>query len=121
MYPINLDERQQHYLTLQYPYAWARDGWKYPGVFIPTNFSTFLKRNLESTHTEVRNLLMTWNNKTFTWFERITVIKMMVFPKYLFLFWTAPLHVTPALLHSWQRDLTDFVWSYKNRDFHLTL
>lgn len=82
-------------------------------MLIPRDFSTFSKCNLESVHQEVRKLLKTWQDKTLSWFERIMLIKMMVFPKYLFLFQTAPLHITSALLESWQRALVDFVWSYK--------
>lgn len=38
---------------------------------------------------------------------------LLFFPKYLFLFQTASLNVTQSLLNSWQRILTDFIWSFK--------
>lgn len=40
-------------------------------------------------------------------------MKSLVFPKYLFLFRTAPLGITAQLLQHWQQGLLDFVWQYK--------
>lgn len=121
LYPISLDKEQQHHIACKHPYIWVKEGWKNLGVMIPTDFVSFSKRILESTHAEVRKLLISRNDKMLTWFERIMKVKMMVFPKYLFLFWTAPLQVTLALLCSWQRALTDFVWSYKKPRLPLDL
>lgn len=38
------------------------------------------------------------------------LVKMMIFPKYLFLFRTAPLNITTTLLKTWQRSLSEFVF-----------
>lgn len=84
LYPINLSAVQEHQLALEYLYGWITDDWKYLGVFIPKDFSTFLKCNLESIDMEVWKLLTTWNDKTLSWFEWITVVKMIVFPKYFY-------------------------------------
>lgn len=66
-------------------------------------------------------MLKSWDAKNLSWFERISLIKSMVFPKYLFLFRTAPLDITASMLHSWQRTLLNFIWSYKKPRLSLHL
>lgn len=90
-----------------------QDAWKYLGVLIPIEFSTFSYKNLKAVNSEVKRILKEWNDKNMFWFERISAVKSFIFPKYLFLFWTAPLSITQSLLNSWQSSLTDFMWSFK--------
>lgn len=104
LYPITIDIAQQQQLAATYPYIWVTDSWKYLGVTIPVEFKNFSKCNLEATHTKVQELLKAWNDKVLSWFERITIIKMMIFPKFLFLFRTAPLSVTPTFIKSLATD-----------------
>lgn len=67
-------------------YAWVKDKWTYLGVRFPVNFATFSKVNLEAIDKSVYLLLQSWSEKSFSWFERIQVVKALVLPKYLFIF-----------------------------------
>lgn len=113
IYPMKMSAVCQASLTQTFPYMWAQDTWKYLGVTIPLDFASFAKRNLEKVDSEVKTTLRSWNDKNLTWFERISIIKTLVFLKYLFLFRTAPLGITKPLLSSRQKTLIDFVWVYK--------
>lgn len=99
IYAMRVDTACQTSLAQTFSYIWAQGTWKYLGVTIPLNFS-FARRNLEKVNLEVKNPLRSWNDKNLTWFERISIIKTMIFPKYLFLFRTAPLGITTPLLNS---------------------
>lgn len=113
LYPIALSYKKEQIITECYSYHLIKDHWKYLGVKIPVDFMNFSKLNLETVDSSVKTTLQKWNNKCLSWFKRIQIIKTMLFLKYLFLFWTAPLDITPKLLKSWQQMLLNFIWQYK--------
>lgn len=113
IYPITIDGLHKEALSKHFQCAWTKDVWKYLGVSIPINFSTFSKRNLEAVHSEVRSTLKSWNDKFMSLLERISAVRSFIFPKFLFLFRTAPLNITRSQLLSWQRTFMDFIWSFK--------
>lgn len=86
IYPIQMDNQQKILLQQKFPYIWIKDTWKYLGVRFLLDFAQFSKQNLERIDAEVKKLLTTWNDKMLNWFEQINLVKMMIFPKYLFLF-----------------------------------
>lgn len=113
LYPVSVGQTEKDYLQQNLAYNWVLDKWKYLGVHFPLDFKTFSKANLESGNQTVNLTLRTWSDNQLSWFERIQIVKAMILPKYLFLFWVAALDITPQLLNKWQRSLLNFVWSYK--------
>lgn len=113
IYPLTVTLQREEIIKTKYNFGWVKDHWKYLGVRIPLDFTWFSKLNLESVHKSVQESLKLWNNKMLSWSDRIQLVKTMIFPKFLYLFRTAPLGVTSKLLQEWQRSLLDFVWQYK--------
>lgn len=113
IFPLKLDQELQTRLKTDFPFIWVQDHWRYLGIFIPLDFTQFSRLNLERIDAEVRDTLKMWDKKQLSWFDRLQVVMSLVFPKYLFLFRTAPLGVTEQLLRRWQQGLLDFVWQYK--------
>lgn len=121
IYPMKVTGGLRSTMKRRFPYTWAVDSWRYLGVTIPVNFSTFTQQNLESVNEEVKTMLKTWTEKHLSWFECITLIKSMIFLKYLFLFRAVPIGITSSMLHLWQRTLLNFVWGYKKPRLSLQL
>lgn len=112
IFPIQIDRELQTKLREKFPFTWVQDHWRYLGVHSPLDFSQFSCFNLDRINDEVRGILKTWDTKRLSWFDRLQLAKAMIFPKYLFLFRTAPLGITKQSLQRWQHSLLDFIWQY---------
>lgn len=112
IYPLIINSHLEESIKKNFSFSWVIDHWKYLEVHIPLDFTRFSRLNLESVRKSVQETLKLWNKKALSWLDRIQLVKTMISPRFLFLFRTAPLGVTPKMLQEWQRSLLDFVWQY---------
>lgn len=111
--PLHLSSDDTSNLKVHSPYSWATDSWRYLGVKIPSHFSNLASVNLAELNKSTKALLKSWNDTLLSWFEKIQLVKMMILPKFLFLFWALPIPLSNTMLSEWQSNLTRFIWQYK--------
>lgn len=83
------------------------------GVKIPLNLQHLYKLNFASLYSEIKQKLQEMTKQTYSWMERIDIIKSFIAPKFIFLFRTLPLKVPPSDLKLWQQALNNFIWNDK--------
>lgn len=54
-----------------------------------------------------------WNDLKFSLFDRVTLIRLMILPRFLYLFRTLPIRIPDYVFSRWHNTILDFVWEYK--------
>lgn len=86
---------------------WETEGVWYLGINISLDLSKIMTDNFIAITNAVKTQLDHWS-KFQIWFGRIAVIKMMVFPKFLFLFQNFIMQIPQAQLAKIQRTINVF-------------
>lgn len=113
IYPVQLKEETKKALQTQYKYKWTRNSFRYLGVYMPVNVQDLCKENYNRAFTEAKRLLQDWNKLTLSWSDRLNIIKMFIFPKFLFLFRMLPMFIPLKEMKCWQARILKFIWNGK--------
>lgn len=79
--PMGLDISD---IALQYPHKWVKTSWRHLGVNIPLNMDKLVAMNHTKAWKESKTLMFNWNKLALSWVDRISVVKMMILPTFLF-------------------------------------
>lgn len=82
---------------------------KYLGIWLISKNVNLFKDNYENVWKEIKKDLDTWSRLKLSFLGRISVIKMNILPRMLFLFQTIPVIKGTAQLRDWQKILSKFV------------
>ena len=83
------------------------------GVVLTSKNIELFQNNYNKIWNEVKKDLARWKNLNLSLLGRISVIKMNVLPRMLFLFQTIPIITADAIFKQWQRDISNFIWQGK--------
>lgn len=113
IYPIFLQPNDYTDLQRLTPYRWITSTWRYLGVMIPVNIKNIYKVNFTDSFRSLAQSLASLSRHTFSWMDRIHIVKSFMLPKFLFLTRMLPLTIPKSDLQKWQSLLNRFIWDNK--------
>lgn len=86
---------------------------KYLGIYVSKKNTKSFNNNYEKLIENLKKDLQVWNKLKLSLLGRITVIKMTILPRFMFLFQALPIVHKVSILDKWQKMLINFVWEGK--------
>uniref|UniRef100_A0A803TUI3 Reverse transcriptase domain-containing protein n=1 Tax=Anolis carolinensis TaxID=28377 RepID=A0A803TUI3_ANOCA len=86
---------------------------KYLGIWLIARNLHLLGNNYIKKWKEIQQDLKQWNYLNISLLERISLIKMSILPKLLFLFQNLPIIRNHNLFRKWNKELSKFIWKSK--------
>nr|GEZ82414.1 hypothetical protein [Tanacetum cinerariifolium] len=86
---------------------------KYLGIVLTSMNCMLFQNNYVKVWNEIKKDLLRWERLKLSLLGRISVIKMNVLPKMMFLFQTIPVIISDAPFKEWQKDISKFIWQGK--------
>lgn len=115
IYPIFLSKETKEILKTRVP-SWF--GWRNmeaSGGANPTQDLLTLKtKNLSKLPIDIKGQSKDWHSLNQSCTDHLLLIKHFVFPRFLFLFQTVPVHILGKEFMLCQKTLLDFLWPYKH-------
>lgn len=113
LYPIYLLSEEIHDIKSLTSFKLITTSWRHLGVMVPTNLRDHYKSNFIALYKDIKQKLHNLSKQTFSWIERIDIVKTFITPKFLFLFRMLPLPVPASDLKLRQSMLNNFIWKNK--------
>ena len=95
------------------PFEWAETGFRYLGVFICASLPNMMNKNFSSLLEGVDKDLDRWSLLPLSLMGRVNLIKMVVFPKFWYLFQHVPILTTKAFFDKLDKKVSHFLWGKK--------
>uniref|UniRef100_A0A8D0KLK4 Reverse transcriptase domain-containing protein n=1 Tax=Salvator merianae TaxID=96440 RepID=A0A8D0KLK4_SALMN len=86
---------------------------KYLGVWLTKQNLALYQNNYVKLWSQVKQDLEIWSKLKLSLLGRISVLKMNVLPRVMFLFQSIPIIIKDEVFKKWQKDLTSFIWQGK--------
>uniref|UniRef100_A0A8D0E7E3 ribonuclease H n=1 Tax=Salvator merianae TaxID=96440 RepID=A0A8D0E7E3_SALMN len=86
---------------------------KYLGVWLTKRNLALYQNSYVKLWSQVKQDLERWSKLKLSLLGRISVLKMNVLPRVMFLFQSIPIIIKDEVFKKWQKDLTRFIWQGK--------
>lgn len=107
---ISLSPDLQKQLQDSLPFTWSTTHLPYLGISLTANPADLYSANYPPMLTQLSTLLRKWSSLPLAWMGRITVVKMSILPKILYLFRVLPINVPAYFFRILQRKSAQFIW-----------
>uniref|UniRef100_A0A8C5MIE2 Reverse transcriptase domain-containing protein n=1 Tax=Leptobrachium leishanense TaxID=445787 RepID=A0A8C5MIE2_9ANUR len=104
-----------------FPFHWCDSSLKYLGVHLTPDPSALYATNFLPLLKVLKSDMTRWAHPHITWFGRLSVIKMNVLPRILYLLQTLPIFVPVTFFRTLQSLFIHYVWDGKRPRLRLTL
>lgn len=115
IYPIFIQPEDLQEIQNLTSYKWVKSTWKYLGITFPLDIKNVYKANFNVIFKEVMISLNSLTKKTFSWIDRLHIVKSFISAKFIFLTRMLPILIPKADLQKWQMLLNKFIWSQKRQ------
>lgn len=95
---ISLSESELNLAQNALPFSWSLKHIPYLGIKFTPNHSDLYAANFTPLLKKVNELLTKWASLPLSWFGKINAIKMVILPKFLYLFRVLPIHIPAHFL-----------------------
>uniref|UniRef100_A0A803JHI8 Reverse transcriptase domain-containing protein n=1 Tax=Xenopus tropicalis TaxID=8364 RepID=A0A803JHI8_XENTR len=119
--PVVLPGKLLTQLKNNFKFHWQTEKIQYLGVHIPTDLHKIYEHNHKPLLSNLSTLLQSWNHNHFTWTGRISIIKMSILPKLLYLFQTLPITLPKSFFHQTEHMVSQFIWTKKKARLKKTI
>uniref|UniRef100_A0A8C5MWK9 Reverse transcriptase domain-containing protein n=1 Tax=Leptobrachium leishanense TaxID=445787 RepID=A0A8C5MWK9_9ANUR len=108
---INVRGVAERVLRRMHPFVWCTSKMKYLGIWLTNSPLTLFRENLLPLWSEITRNLSEWNTLRVSWMGKISILKMNVLPRLLYLFQTLLIRVPLSFLWEAQSDCSRFIWN----------
>ena len=113
LFPINpIATRLPHSL---FPFKRMDSGFKYLGIFITKSFPHIFKENVLPLLERCKEDFSRWSTLPLSLVGRINLIKMVVLPKFLYLFQHITVFIRKSFFAKFDQTISSFLWGNKPR------
>lgn len=109
LFPIN--DQARHMSFGAYPLKETRDSFTYLGVTITRKYSDLFKHNLKPALERVKQDLTRWSALPISLAGRVNSVKMIIMPRFLFLFHTIPIFIPKSFFRELDKLIATFIWN----------
>lgn len=95
------------------PFKITTEHFEYLGISIPRNPKLLFKLNFTELLNKLRGMIDRWKLLPISLIGRINVVKMVILPKFIYLFQNLPLYLTASFFKLVDSILTSFIWADK--------
>ena len=96
------------------PFKVTTDHFVYLGIKIARNPKLLFKLNYSEMIDKLKTLVEKWKLLPISLIGRVNIIKMVVLPKFLYLFQNVPIFLTASFFKTIDSIILPFIWSYKS-------
>lgn len=96
-----------------FPFSWQPHSLKYLGIYLTSNLSSLFHRNYIPLLNSIKTDLQKWTQMAHSWLGRISIVKMNVLPRLLFMFQMIPYKIPPGFFRLVQSMICKFVLNRK--------
>lgn len=118
-FPINT--AACHLQQSDLPFHFSPSGFKYLGINVTRSLSSLASANFTPLISKITSDIQRWGNLPLSLIGRISVIKMNILPKFLFLFQSIPLFLPKYFFESLDKIILSFIWGGKSPRVRKTL
>ena len=111
LFPINSLSKQLPRSVA--PFKWADNGFRYLGVFITDSISSMFSTNFRPLVEKIEEDFARWSALPLSLAGRINLIKMVVMPKFLYLFQHIPIYINKSFFDKIDGTISKFLWGNK--------
>uniref|UniRef100_A0A8C5LSC9 Reverse transcriptase domain-containing protein n=1 Tax=Leptobrachium leishanense TaxID=445787 RepID=A0A8C5LSC9_9ANUR len=107
---ISVPTWEQTRLKDSFRFRWCEGAMSYLGIRLPARLDTLFEDNFPPLWRTLTAELLTWSKMHISWFGRISVLKMNVLPRLLYLFQTLPIRIPTSFFALMKSAFLRFVW-----------
>lgn len=111
VFPINLQAKQLSHSFA--PFKLADDSFRYLGIVITASLPDMFKANFLSLAKRIEDDLNRWTALPLSLIGRVNLIKMVVMPKFLYLFQHIPIFISRSFFNKLDGIISRFLWGPK--------
>uniref|UniRef100_A0A8C5M2S8 Reverse transcriptase domain-containing protein n=1 Tax=Leptobrachium leishanense TaxID=445787 RepID=A0A8C5M2S8_9ANUR len=108
---LTVQESTERHLRREHPFIWCNTKMRYLGIWLTKQTQDLYRENFLLLWEALRRDLAAWKPLKISWFGKISILKMNVLPRLLYLFQTIPVYIPPAYFTMVQSDCSKFVWN----------
>lgn len=112
MFPLN--EAANQIPHSQFPFKVVKKGFKYLGIEITTSFPLMFTKNFGVLFEKCKQDMVRWSTLPLSITGRINLIKMIVLPKFLYLFQNIPIMIRKKFFKTLEQCISSFIWNGKS-------
>uniref|UniRef100_A0A8C2L4R0 Reverse transcriptase domain-containing protein n=1 Tax=Cyprinus carpio TaxID=7962 RepID=A0A8C2L4R0_CYPCA len=101
-------------LTGTVPFKVSLEKFKYLGIWITRNFKNLYRANYHPLLANLKQDIARWESLPLSLGGRINLVKMIILPKFLYLFQTLPIFLSKSFFSNLNSQLSSFVWNKKH-------
>lgn len=99
--------------TSSFPFKIALEGFKYLGISITNSFKDLFSNNFTPLLDKCKSDFARWKSLSLSLIGRVNLIKMIILPKFLYLFQHVPVYLNKSFFTNLDQQLNGFLWSNK--------
>lgn len=116
-----LNENERKKPAVSHPFVNATEGFNYLGIKITPNISNLSSTNYEPMLSKLSEDVARWTALHLSIVGRISIIKMTILPKFLYVFQSIPLAPPPSFFPRIRKLLSNFLWNNRKPRLRLSL
>lgn len=107
---IPLPQAELQHIKTSLPFNWVSHQIPYLGVQLTTSIKYLFAANYLPLLKQIIGFMKQWTTLPLSWLGRINAIKMLILPKFLYLFRVLPITLPSYFLRLTQRRVMSFIW-----------
>ena len=112
MFPLN--QAASQISPSHFPFKVVKKGFKYLGVEITPTFSLLFIKNFGVLFEKCKQDMVRWSSLPLSLVGRVNLIKMIVLPKFLYLFQNIPILIRKKFFKTLDQCIASFIWNGKS-------